>query len=161
MLLLTGRYYDPAPKRMVEDPDLRDQQKGWNGPYMEVQNREYTSKTSLPQANRRKVYKDGWRVLDGANEGKDTYFYFQFPATRTQLPGKVRTVAFNVDSFDIYSLGPDGAGMEDFWKNNNYQIGGRWVYQEKWTSIRNKQLTARNAYNADPANTDNVTNWDR
>ena len=161
MLLLTGRYYDPSPNRIVEDPDLRDEQRGWNGPYMEVQNREYTSKTSIPQANDRRVYRDGWRVQDGSNEGDDTYFYFQFPATRVPQQGRIRTVAFNVDSFDIYSLGPDGAGMEDFWDNNNYRISSNWVLQGNWDPIRQRQLAARTAYDADPENKDNISNWDR
>lgn len=135
MRLLTGRYLDG--NTWEEDATITTS-KRWNGPYISLNETEaYKIGNDLAQSGNgfddgyssvtnRAAYVDGWK-----NNGKETYYIFKFPDPQDNskpLP------LFNRDSFDIYSVGPDGKGS--YYKYSN-----------------------PTAYNNDETNKDNVTNW--
>jgi len=115
MRLLTGRYWDSGSSSWKEDAKITTS-KRWQGPYIELNETEaYETGADLaqkgknfddgyPSVSNRAAYVDGWK-----NDGKLTYFIFKFPDPQ-ETPAAKQIPLFNRDSFDIYSVGPDGKG---------------------------------------------------
>ncbi len=144
--ILRGRYWDG--NKWVNDDLVRDSQR-WNGPYIELkETKDFAPYDDVDQSqikntggSDRRFFTDGWRSSQSKNKGKYTVYRFKFPGTRLTGGGEPHETAgptFNVDSFDIWSGGPDG-------KENYYE---------------SDESNARKTYQDQPGNKDNIENWE-
>lgn len=172
--MLTGRFWDPdegTGGAWKMDEKVRGSNR-WNGPYLELsEQKDYTNNTNRADEDRM-FFADGWDRRDPSLGKVKTYYKFQFAQTRSAdeytpaIPSgnpvwiSMIVPTFNVDSFDIWSCGPNG---EEKYYESLYRAGsvipGAFSIEDRREVYDEDRAYGGSSKTNEVINEDNIGNW--